>query len=102
MSEIRTRWSGVSSPPARSDAVVTTIGREELHRRLPWEADAPDWAPLVDREWLVTNGLGGYASGTISCHAARCGRRGSTRKTRPRGAPSSVVTMSWPLYACTS
>src|SRR5437588_12642664 len=21
--------------------------------------------PLVDREWLVTNGLGGYASGTL-------------------------------------
>src|SRR5690606_26473551 len=28
-----------------------------------------DWAPLVEREWLVTNGLGGYASGTV-CGAA--------------------------------
>jgi predicted glycogen debranching enzyme len=43
-----------------------------LVRRMPWEgAAAPDWAPLVDREWLVTNGLGGYASGTISGAATR-------------------------------
>ncbi|MBW3553082.1 MAG: amylo-alpha-1,6-glucosidase [Gemmatimonadetes bacterium] len=34
---------------------------------MAWEpASAPDWAPLVEREWLVTNGLGGYASGTVS------------------------------------
>src|SRR5690606_7425224 len=34
-------------------------------------ADAPPWAPLVGREWLVTNGLGGYASGTIAGAATR-------------------------------
>jgi predicted glycogen debranching enzyme len=32
-------------------------------RRLP--GTAPDSASHVDREWLVTNGLGGYASGTV-------------------------------------
>src|SRR5262249_51705408 len=30
------------------------------------EAGAKDLQPLLEREWLVTNGLGGYASGTIS------------------------------------
>jgi hypothetical protein len=41
---------------------TTTLSREELLRRMPWAGpNAPDWAPLVEREWLVTNGLGGYA-----------------------------------------
>jgi predicted glycogen debranching enzyme len=36
-------------------------------RRLPWPpADAANPESLATREWLVTNGLGGYASGTIS------------------------------------
>jgi predicted glycogen debranching enzyme len=48
-------------------APVEVLDREQLFRRMPWEGDgAPDWAPLVAREWLVTNGLGGYASGTVS------------------------------------
>jgi predicted glycogen debranching enzyme len=29
-------------------------------------AKAADMEPLITREWLVTNGLGGYASGTVS------------------------------------
>ena len=38
-----------------------------LVRRLPWsEADASHSELLLTREWLVTNGLGGYASGTVS------------------------------------
>ena len=50
--------------------VVNPLAEDELLRRMPWEGpDAPDWAPLVEREWLVTNGLGGYASGTV-CGAA--------------------------------
>src|SRR5712692_11362442 len=35
-------------------------------RSIPWpivDPDTPD--ALVTREWLVTNGLGGYASGTV-------------------------------------
>ncbi|HLU65030.1 MAG TPA: amylo-alpha-1,6-glucosidase [Kofleriaceae bacterium] len=39
-------------------------------RVLAWRADRPD--ELVSREWLVTNGLGGYASGTV---AGVCTRR---------------------------
>ena len=40
----------------------------ELVRRIPWAAADPVADPdaLVTREWLVTNGLGGYASGTVS------------------------------------
>jgi len=35
--------------------------------RMPWsETDAAQVEPLITREWLVTNGLGGYASGTVS------------------------------------
>jgi len=38
-----------------------------LVRRLPWnEADDSRSELLLTREWLVTNGLGGYASGTVS------------------------------------
>ncbi|HEX3704540.1 MAG TPA: amylo-alpha-1,6-glucosidase [Vicinamibacterales bacterium] len=40
--------------------------REPL-RRIPWPVvDPGDPEALVTREWLVTNGLGGYASGTIA------------------------------------
>jgi predicted glycogen debranching enzyme len=36
-------------------------------RRISWPpADQSDPDALVTREWLVTNGLGGYASGTVS------------------------------------
>ncbi len=35
-------------------------------RRLPWPAAELDWETRLSREWLVTNGLGGYASGTVS------------------------------------
>jgi predicted glycogen debranching enzyme len=35
-------------------------------RRIPWPpADRTDSDALAAREWLVTNGLGGYASGTV-------------------------------------
>jgi predicted glycogen debranching enzyme len=51
----------------RGAAGVEVLDRAELFRRMPWEGpSAPDWAPLVDREWLLTNGLGGYASGSVS------------------------------------
>src|ERR1700754_1679335 len=35
-------------------------------RRIPWPPEgATEAEALVTREWLVTNGLGGYASGTV-------------------------------------
>ena len=36
----------------------------------PWKADN-DADLLISREWLVTNGLGGYASGTVRGVATR-------------------------------
>jgi predicted glycogen debranching enzyme len=34
---------------------------------MPWPGPAAqDWEPLITREWLLTNGLGGYASGSIA------------------------------------
>jgi predicted glycogen debranching enzyme len=39
---------------------------------MPWtKADVGQPEPLLTREWLVTNGLGGYASGTIAGVATR-------------------------------
>src|SRR5262249_9149297 len=35
-------------------------------RRLPRPPPGADAESIVMREWLVTNGLGGYASGTVS------------------------------------
>src|SRR6188472_3178860 len=35
-------------------------------RRMPWNCEESSRELLLNREWLVTNGLGGYASGTVS------------------------------------
>ncbi|MBI2395756.1 MAG: glycogen debranching enzyme family protein [Deltaproteobacteria bacterium] len=46
---------------------MNDIERSELVRTVPCGALAGDeHDPLLTREWLVANGLGGYASGTIS------------------------------------
>jgi predicted glycogen debranching enzyme len=45
---------------------------QDLIRRMPWaglQQDDPEL--LLTREWLVTNGLGGYASGTVAGAATR-------------------------------
>src|SRR5919109_2761839 len=40
--------------------------------RMPWSATtAAKSELLLTREWLVTNGLGGYASGTVAGVASR-------------------------------
>src|SRR5947209_2184375 len=46
---------------------------EEVLHRMPWDRDGAgaDVEPLLTREWLVTNGLGGYASGTVAGAATR-------------------------------
>lgn len=39
----------------------------EAERRTAWSRERGDQIEdLVTREWLVTNGLGGYASGTLA------------------------------------
>src|SRR3954447_21124304 len=35
-------------------------------RRIAWPPGTTDPEALVTREWLVANGLGGYASGTVT------------------------------------
>jgi predicted glycogen debranching enzyme len=53
--------STCTTAPARAEPVP-------LWRRMPWPAApaAAEQDRLLTREWLVTNGLGGYASGTVS------------------------------------
>src|SRR3989442_9669684 len=44
----------------------------ETLRRIPWPVvDPQNPDALVTREWLVTNGLGGYASGTVASVVTR-------------------------------
>lgn len=45
---------------------------EAILNRMPWPGNAEEPERLLTREWLVTNGLGGYASGSI---AGVCTRR---------------------------
>ena len=45
---------------------------DDVNRRMDWpEPDPGNTEPLLTREWLVTNGLGGYASGTVAGVATR-------------------------------
>ena len=53
------------------DAVVTKLSAvqalDKLVHRIPWPAAGTlSYDEIVSREWLVTNGLGGYASGTVA------------------------------------
>src|SRR5580704_6696993 len=45
--------------------------RDEVLTRAWTPGERPRLNDLLEREWLVTNGLGGYASGTISGAATR-------------------------------
>jgi predicted glycogen debranching enzyme len=45
---------------------VMERGEIELVRRLRWEPATDDRRSLIWKEWLVTNGLGGYSTGTVS------------------------------------
>ncbi len=45
---------------------VMERGEVNLVRRLRWEGDEEARQSLTWKEWLVTNGLGGYATGTVS------------------------------------
>ena len=42
-----------------------TMDHPSIVQRMPWTKDAAVVEPLLTREWLLTNGLGGYASGTV-------------------------------------
>jgi predicted glycogen debranching enzyme len=59
-------------PVPAADPAVPADERDLPDRSMPWpeelveEAPAAQPAALVRREWLVTNSLGGYASGTLA------------------------------------
>ena len=44
---------------------------DTLVRRIPWDPATDDLESLVAREWLVTNGLGGYSSASVAGVATR-------------------------------
>src|SRR5262245_19708488 len=50
----------------RTSMAVLEQTESTLVRPLTWERTEDGRRSLVSKEWLVTNGLGGYASGTIS------------------------------------
>jgi predicted glycogen debranching enzyme len=45
---------------------VETITDADLVRRIRWERTAEGRQSLAFKEWIVTNGLGGYSTGTVS------------------------------------
>jgi predicted glycogen debranching enzyme len=45
---------------------VIELAERELVRRVTWEPTEEGRHSLTSKEWLVTNGLGGYSSGTLS------------------------------------
>src|SRR5262249_8412396 len=48
--------------PVRSEPDIM----KEVVRRFPWPGEGcAGWADLLTKEWLITNGLGGYAAGTV-------------------------------------
>src|SRR5271156_1321987 len=51
---------------------MTTNMQTTVVLRMPWSAaSAHGTEALLEREWIVTNGLGGYAAGTLGCVCTR-------------------------------
>ena len=58
-----------ASAGAREESRQHGSGRSrisEVVRRISWDRSGDHEEQLLTREWLITNGLGGYASGTVS------------------------------------
>ena len=51
--------------------MATYAMAEAVLNRMPWPDDAGDPQRLLTREWLLTNGLGGYASGSVAGASTR-------------------------------
>ncbi len=63
----RARPGSLQSPPSVGELETPVLNR------MPWSTAAgKDPQLLLEREWIVTNGLGGYAAGTV---AGACTRR---------------------------
>src|SRR5262249_4135471 len=58
--------AGFRAPGGHGGRRVSGSPDASLVRRIAWPGRGEEgWANLLSREWLVTNGLGGYASGTV-------------------------------------
>src|SRR5947208_1551210 len=60
------RWRFEARARVRGRLVMRTKFAMSHTRIMPWNGATTDREKLLTREWLVTNGLGGYASGTVS------------------------------------
>jgi predicted glycogen debranching enzyme len=56
----------MAGPAETMPSTVATERGKKLEREIRWDATDEGRRSLADKEWLVTNGLGGYASGTLS------------------------------------
>src|SRR6187200_3383058 len=56
----------MASPAGTMPSTAPTEQPRNLVRGIHWDTTAEGQRSLADKEWLVTNGLGGYASGTLS------------------------------------
>jgi predicted glycogen debranching enzyme len=56
---------GIRCPPRQVVNKQLETNRPVI-RAMPWDGAHMSRELLLDREWIVTNGLGGYASGTVS------------------------------------
>src|SRR5262245_44223341 len=57
---------GIRAAGGRGGRGVIGSPEASLVRRIAWPGRGEEgWANLLSQEWLVTNGLGGYASGTV-------------------------------------
>src|SRR5204863_8073208 len=58
-----------------AQAIDASVMSSETQSAFQWRwtlgSAPPNLAPLLEREWLETNGLGGFASGTVSCANTR-------------------------------
>src|SRR5205814_1888850 len=50
----------------RAGGAMENAYKPTVVRRIQWDPEQMSRSVLLDREWIVANGLGGYASGTIS------------------------------------
>ena len=66
--------------------MTDTALQDDLVRTMPWQGRRHDLNLLLEREWLVTNGLGGYASGTIAGRPRGAITACSSRPCRSRSA----------------
>src|SRR4051812_13222989 len=65
-SALRPGLAAMARSSGTIDVAAVGGGAEGLVRVIDWDRTDAGRATLAEKEWLVTNGLGGYASGTLS------------------------------------